>query len=312
MSTATAPRPQILLPAVVLWNPARADAQGTMQTRHRGTAAAGTTTADAAGSATSAGGSGSGGGGGNSNGGGNNDNIADEDSENTPNTVPFSSIRYTHNFDTYKMFCQLKAAGFTEEQAIVIMKCIRGSLSQGLVRARETYLSSAEMQNEAYLFDAAGSELRTEVQNSRKGQLNLAHAEIAALQREYVNLKVRYEEQIDVMKNEVKMDVDERKNASKIDSKTLQLQIQELNNRITISLSSGLRSEVEALRWQTTRRGLITIGIVAGLILTALSFRNEAELHAKAAATAASISAGEPVPAEKSADFGVEDVISLR
>ncbi|KAK9432538.1 hypothetical protein V1505DRAFT_364945 [Lipomyces doorenjongii] len=199
---------------------------------------------------------------------------------------PPPGMRYPHYFDTYHIFSQLRRAGFTDDQAKVLMKCMRGLLTDELLRAKETYLSSAEMENEAYLFDAACSELRTEIQNNRKSQALLAQTEAAALQREFLVLKRLFEEEIDYMKNEISMDLNERKNATKIDSRATELQIQELNNRITIAISSDLRSEVEALRWQTTRRGLFTIGVVAALILTALSYRNDGEQQHPKAATA--------------------------
>ncbi|KAJ8101470.1 hypothetical protein POJ06DRAFT_251622 [Lipomyces tetrasporus] len=211
-------------------------------------------------------------------------------------TVAPSGMRYPHYFDTYHIFSQLHRAGFTDDQAKVLMKCMRGLLTEELVRAKETYLSSAEMENEAYLFDAACSELRTEIQNNRKSQALLAQTETSALQRESLVLQRLFEEEIDYMKNDVSMELNERKNATKIDSRATELQIQELNNRITIAIQSDLRSEVEALRWQTTRRGLFTIGVVAALILTALSYRNETEQHLKSATAVTASTTGSRKP----------------
>ncbi|KAK9488898.1 hypothetical protein V1527DRAFT_433179 [Lipomyces starkeyi] len=210
--------------------------------------------------------------------------------------APPPGMRYPHYFDTYHIFSQLHRAGFTDDQAKALMKCMRGLLTDELLRAKETYLSSAEMENEAYLFDAACSELRTEIQNNRKSHALLAQTETAALQREFLVLKRLFEEEIDYMKNEISMDLNERKNATKIDSRATELQIQELNNRITIAISSDLRSEVEALRWQTTRRGLFTIGVVAALILTALSYRNDGEQQHPKAATATTGATGPKKP----------------
>ncbi|KAK9480458.1 hypothetical protein V1514DRAFT_268623, partial [Lipomyces japonicus] len=183
-------------------------------------------------------------------------------------------IRHIHHFDTYKVFNQLRTAGFTTDQSIDLMKCIRSLLTYDLQRAKESLLSSAELENEAYLFDAACSELRTEIQNNNKSQAALAQTEIVALQREFTALKQLYEEQFDFLKNEVNMELNERKNQVKSDHRATELQIQELNNRITILISSELRSETEGLRWQTTRQGLFAIGAVAGLILMSLSYRN--------------------------------------
>ncbi|KAK9466436.1 hypothetical protein V1512DRAFT_271421 [Lipomyces arxii] len=212
------------------------------------------------------------------------DQVMDEINTGLIVTVP--GTKPDHYFDTYSMFSQLHRAGFTDDQAIVVMKCVRGLLTEELLRAKETYLSTADMENEAYLFEAACSELRTEIQNSRKSQTLLAQTETAALQREYASAHEYTNEEISNMTNEVGMELNERKNSTKVDSRRTELQIQELNNRITIAISSDLRSEVESLRWQTTRRGLFTIGVVAVLILTALSYRNESEQRAKVAASA--------------------------
>ncbi|KAK9460830.1 uncharacterized protein V1516DRAFT_665224 [Lipomyces oligophaga] len=188
-------------------------------------------------------------------------------------TVIPPTIRYPHHFDTYKTFKQLQTAGFTNDQAVAIMKAIRGQLVEHLQQAQGSLLSQAELENEAYLFDAACSELRIEIQNNRKALAQLEQTEMAALQREFGTIERNYQEVKDVMKNEISISVNDYKNANKIDSKAKEIQIQQLRNRIDISITSDLRGEVEALRWQTTRRGLITIGFIAMLILTALSVR---------------------------------------
>ncbi|KAK7206747.1 hypothetical protein BZA70DRAFT_288209 [Myxozyma melibiosi] len=223
------------------------------------------------------------------------------------------SIRYVHHFDTYKTFKVLEAAGFTKEQAILIMKSMRGLLLEHLTRAKDTYLSQADLENEAYLFDAACSELKTEIQNNRKTQAQLEKTEIAALQTEFMALKRQYEEEIQNMKTEISVEVNDRQNIMKVENRAKELQIQELNNRIMIVITSDLRSEVEALRWQTTRRGLFAIGVIATLIVTALSYRNRfeqnkaAEQRNDAAAAAAAIAA--KADAEKANDDMQEDFI---
>lgn len=50
------------------------------------------------------------------------------------------------------------------------------------------------------------------------------------------------------------------------------LQIQELNYKITVALNSDARSEVEALRWVLTRRAAITIGVSAFMLFLALRY----------------------------------------
>jgi hypothetical protein len=50
------------------------------------------------------------------------------------------------------------------------------------------------------------------------------------------------------------------------------LQIQELNYKITVTLNSDARSEVEALRWVLTRRAAITVGVSAFMLFVALRY----------------------------------------
>ena len=55
--------------------------------------------------------------------------------------------------------------------------------------------------------------------------------------------------------------------------------IQELNYKITVALNSGSKSDVEGLRWLITRRAVLAIVCMAGMVLGALrvaSWRKEA------------------------------------
>jgi hypothetical protein len=49
-------------------------------------------------------------------------------------------------------------------------------------------------------------------------------------------------------------------------------QIQELNYKITVTLNSDARSEVEGLRWVLTRRAAITVGVSAFMLFVALRY----------------------------------------
>ena len=72
---------------------------------------------------------------------------------------------------------------------------------------------------------------------------------------------------------------------------TRESSIQELNYKITVALNSESKSEVEGLRWLITRRAVLAIVCMAGMVLGALrvaSWRREArevELKKVAAAT---------------------------
>lgn len=64
--------------------------------------------------------------------------------------------------------------------------------------------------------------------------------------------------------NELRGMFDDRKMVTRVEQREVENKIQELNYKITVTMGSDLKSEVEKLRWVTTRRGLIAIGVLAG------------------------------------------------
>ena len=64
--------------------------------------------------------------------------------------------------------------------------------------------------------------------------------------------------------NELRGMFDERKMVTRVEQREVENKIQELNYKITVTMGSDLKSEVEKLRWVTTRRALIAIGLLAG------------------------------------------------
>jgi len=65
--------------------------------------------------------------------------------------------------------------------------------------------------------------------------------------------------------NEMRAMFNDRKMVNKSEQREVENKIQELNYKITVLMGSELKSEVEKLRWVTTRRGLIAIGVLAGM-----------------------------------------------
>ncbi|CAO3699041.1 unnamed protein product [Rhizopus stolonifer] len=170
--------------------------------------------------------------------------------------IPHSSaFRQSHHFDTYKVHCQLENQGFSRMQAEVIMKGIK-------FRLREW--------QESYLFKAALSELRTEIQVLRKNDLQMLQAELSLLIREVDILDQRLNEGISTMKNDIQMDMNNRKNETREDQKAMDMKIQEINNKFTIRLGD-IRTEIEAVRWETIWKGMAGV-CLAGLTIATLGY----------------------------------------
>ena len=174
---------------------------------------------------------------------------------------------YVHHFDTYTLVRSLEKGGFTGDQAVTAMKAVRSLLAVNLELAREGLVSKSDVENETYLFRAACSELRTEIQNNRKSAADRMRTQRAQLQHDCDIAGQRLGQDLAVLKDELKGMFDDRKMGVRSEQRILESRIQELNYKITVMLNSDMKSEVEGLRWVLTRRAAMAIVITAGMFL---------------------------------------------
>ncbi|KAK8212697.1 hypothetical protein HDK77DRAFT_487322 [Phyllosticta capitalensis] len=190
----------------------------------------------------------------------------------SPRKPHLTTPPYVHHFDTWSLVKQLEASGFREDQSISIMKSIRLTLNQNMEIARAGLVSQSDVENETYLFRAACSELRTEVGNNRKAENERMLTQRNQLQHEVDILGQRLGQETGNLKDELKGMFDDRGMAVRMEQRSMETKIQELNYKITVALNSDARSEVEGLRWIITRRAVTALVIVAAAILAALRY----------------------------------------
>src|SRR5690606_28875413 len=85
----------------------------------------------------------------------------------------------------------------------------------------------------------------------------------AKAQAEFDDVNTRYTEEVASFKNELTGMFNERKMETRAEQRAMENKIQELNYKITVLIKSELKSDVEALRWITTRRSLLAIALLA-------------------------------------------------
>ena len=191
------------------------------------------------------------------------DSSSPSDTPTSPNPPSSPPPPTSHLFDTYTLVNRLSPP-FSRDQSIALMHLIRSLLTQYLSRAESNLLSHSTFENSAYLFRAASAELRSEISTLRASQLDKMRTERAQVQREFELLNGRFMEELMVCGNELRGMFDDRKMVTRVEQREVENKIQELNYKITVTMGSDLKSEVEKLRWVTTRRGLIAIGVLAG------------------------------------------------
>ncbi|CAG8487075.1 2235_t:CDS:2 [Diversispora eburnea] len=138
----------------------------------------------------------------------------------------------------------LEGYGFSRGQAEAIMRVLEALLNNSS-RIRSFMLSKADLEND----------FRTEIQINRKKNLSDISSETAEIQREVSALKQKFQENIATMNNGIQLDINNRKAEVREEQKKMELNIQELNNKFTIA-SGDIRTEIEAMKWETTRMAL--------------------------------------------------------
>lgn len=189
---------------------------------------------------------------------------------------------YEHHFDTYSLVQQLASEGFSQEQAVTLMKAIRLMLAVNLDVAKESLVSKSDTENETYLFRAACSELRTTLQTARQSEIQKQRSTRAQLQHEADILSQKVTQDIKSLQEELKGMFNDRKMSLEEDRRRVNSKISELNYEITVLLNSDSKSEVEGLRWVLTRRAALAIAAAACEFLLMFSFwiyANRANSH---------------------------------
>ncbi|KAI9475393.1 MAG: hypothetical protein EXX96DRAFT_573134 [Benjaminiella poitrasii] len=209
------------------------------------------------------------------------DAIVEDSNKNDQSAVNDTSFRRSHHFDTYDLLTYLEGHGFKRKQAEIIMKGIKFRIRECTASVKQQLLLTSDLENETYLFKAALSELRTEIQVMRRNDIQMLQNELSLITREVDSLEQKLSESLADLKNEIQMDMNNRKNETREEQKAMDIKIQEINNKFTIRLGD-IRTEIEAVRWETIWKGLAGV-VSAGLTIAGLGYLlNRYSKHKKA------------------------------
>ncbi|KAG2013733.1 hypothetical protein CC2G_010612 [Coprinopsis cinerea AmutBmut pab1-1] len=179
----------------------------------------------------------------------------------------FHSPSYTSPpFNTHAFFTALERT-FPESTARSLMRATRALLVDRIGRVRREGLTQKDLDNQAYLFRAALSELRAEITMMTKNDSAAIRSATAALRREVDRLDVKMKEDIANLKHEIQMELDTRKNEAKTEQKQMSIAIEELLNKSVVTVSD-LRTDVEEAKWEIMRIAVLTLaGFVLAIIV---------------------------------------------
>ncbi|KAG9320705.1 hypothetical protein KVV02_008806 [Mortierella alpina] len=176
------------------------------------------------------------------------------------------TIVTNHNFNTNKVVTKLENNGYLRGQAEGIMRAIKGLLGQHTNKIRKNMLTSGDLENESYLFKAALTELRTELQILRKNDAAALAIKSEIISREIDSLNQKLREDIANLKNDIAIDMNSRKSDVREEQKALEIRIQSMSNHYMAQLGD-MRTKMEAAKWEATRKGMVAIFISATFVL---------------------------------------------
>ncbi|KAI6783885.1 moz represents a chromatin-associated acetyltransferase [Emericellopsis cladophorae] len=179
---------------------------------------------------------------------------------------------YVHHFDTWSLVNQLQDGGFTKGQAIEAMKGVRGLLAQNLSVAQDSLVSKSDVENESYLFRAACSELGQEIRNNRRLQDEQIRQQRTHLQHEVDILTQSLNQEASTLNDNVRGMFNDRKMAVREEQKNAESAVQQINYKISTSLGSDSKSEIEGVRWILIRRSAMGIFFMAMLTLATVRY----------------------------------------
>lgn len=135
------------------------------------------------------------------------------------------------------------------------MRTTKALLIMAEEEASRDLVAKADVENEAYLFSAALSELRTEVQMTARTDAIALRSLGSQLQREVDSLGQKMREDMANLRNDNQLDLNNRKEEASADIAAVEQKILDLNNKFSL-LVGDTKAALETSKWIQTRRSI--------------------------------------------------------
>lgn len=182
--------------------------------------------------------------------------------------------RAENQIDTLQYYNKLISKGFTSEQSEMIVTLLLEILNEDFFNSyNDVFMKNMELENQSHLFHAAETELKYAIQNSRETQFNDQHLQSMKLFRDLDSLQDEINEMIiNFLQKDSKVDFNNQKIENTLLHRQIELELTDCTNKIATKILGNTKSDIESLRWQTTRSGLLAILILVFFIMGGASF----------------------------------------
>jgi hypothetical protein len=166
---------------------------------------------------------------------------------------PFSSTPIRprdHHFDTLKFVQRFKEEGFSEPQAVAMMKVLSDVIEESIQNLTRTMVLREDQEKATYTQKVDFAKLRSELLSADTTESSLTRASHEKLTNDLAKLSNRLRDEVQRTQASVRLDLNLEKGRIREEANSQDLKIKETETRIEQE-SAALRERLEAVKFST-------------------------------------------------------------
>ena len=155
-----------------------------------------------------------------------------------------------HHFDTLKFVQRLKDEGFSEEQAVAMMRVLNDVIQESIQNLTRTMVLREDSERSTYTQKVDFAKLRSELLNADSTEAQLTRSSHERIAADLAKLNSRLRDEIGRTQASVRLDLNLEKGRIREEANGQEMRIKETETRIEQEVA-GLRERVEAVKFST-------------------------------------------------------------
>ncbi|KAJ9242009.1 hypothetical protein DTO169E5_3230 [Paecilomyces variotii] len=155
-----------------------------------------------------------------------------------------------HHFDTLKFVQRLKKEGFSEEQAVAMMRVLNDVIEESIQNLTRTMVLREDSERSIYTQKVDFAKLRSELLNADSTEAQLTRSSHERISADLAKLNSRLRDEIGRTQASVRLDLNLEKGRIREEANGQEMRIKETETRIEQEVA-GLRERVEAVKFST-------------------------------------------------------------
>ncbi|EAL88511.1 hypothetical protein KXW98_002348 [Aspergillus fumigatus] len=179
-----------------------------------------------------------------------------------------ASLQREHHFDTLRFVQRLKDEGFSEAQAVAMMRVLNDVIQESIQHLTRTMVLREDTERSAYTQKVDFAKLRSELLNADSTEAQLTRSSHEKIAADLAKLNSRLRDEIGRTQASVRLDLNLEKGRIREEANGQEMRIKETETRIEQEVA-GLRERVEAVKFSTLQWLMGVCTGTAALILGA-------------------------------------------